>query len=162
MIGDFKFSTYILSDMIADGWHVSISKWEKPPVSAMFTANLSGKRHLTGLGHNLNVGLEITNLTSEQVTTLMTLNGMPVEFKIDKDDNIIYQMNCVIEPHRADGRPFYNAASLSFSSITSNFETSDHQLSATSPFQLKDSSNPEPSFWVMWDNGVEKILEYSE
>ena len=148
--------------MIENGWHVAITKWEKPPVSAMFTANLTGRRHLTGLGHNLNVELEISGLSSAEVTTLMALNGKPITFKIDDADNVSYQMNCMIDPHRADGRPFYNAASLSFESITSNFETSDHQLSATEPLQLKDSTNQEPSFWVVYDDGVEKILEYNQ
>ena len=161
MIGNFQFNLITLDKLIDDGLHVTIEEWEKSPVSAMFTANVSGERYLTGYGHNLNVEIEIINILPDDITDFTELNGIEVAFKLDTDDPITYAVNCIVDPFKANGRPFYNAVKMSFKSITGNFETVEERISVISPIGCRNTDVPNEMYLTGFDSlGNEFIIEY--
>jgi len=161
MIGNFQFNDIKLSKLIDDGLHVVIKKWEKPPVTAIFTANVSGERFLTSYGHNLNIEINIFYIPEDKISEFTDLTGVKVDFKLDENDTIVYNTNCVVNPFNADGRPFYNAVNMKFTAVTGNFETVEDRISAISPVICRNTDVPNDMFSVGFDSlGNEFITEY--
>lgn len=164
MIGNFVINgTIIRSDLEDANIKIVIKKWEKIPVSAMMTSNISGKRYLSRKGYNLSVVLDIYFIHATEhvdLTDYTSLTGQIITFKSDQDSNITEEMNCIVTPFRHNGISFYNAVEMNMNTVNPRYESVNDDRIVDAPVLLKDVDNPVKQFIKVYDNGNMKLLKY--
>jgi hypothetical protein len=159
MIGNFKIYSFTNKELIDAGYDVFIQRWEDIPISNLLVANLTGKKYLTSFGNGFQADIVISKLSSSEIENYTKLNGQVVPVLKDNTDTIMYFCNCIVEPQKFNGKPFFNAVKLKLTTVQGHHETST-RLSGIDPIKMYDEDQ---EFLLSYYNqdGNQGIISYN-